>query len=134
VLVLASQLVWAGTVPVTGCNMGATATNTLKTRLLGVKLKHGVRVMGVILFPSILLRKIALFINSVSVRAKTSGLDLMTKMQTGPGSGRTPLPGPMPTGHVWSTLETGGSRTVGTCLPVMEQHQGGDNSVQQNGT
>ena len=117
-----------------GCNLGPTATNTLKKRLIEVRLKHGVRELMVILCPSILLRKITLFINSVSVRARTSGLVLMTKMQTGPGSGQTPLPGPMPTGLVWNTLVTGGSRTVGTCLPVMEQHQGGDNSEQQNGT
>ena len=114
--------------------MGPTVTNTLKTRLLGVRLKHSVRLMVVIWFLFTLLRKTALFINSASVLGKTSGLDLMTRMKTGPGSGQTRLPGPMPTGLVWSTLVTGGCRTVGTCLPVMEQHQGGDNSEQQNGT
>ena len=114
--------------------MGLTATNILKTRLTEVKLKHAAREVAVSLYPFILLRKIALFINSASVLGKTSGLDLMTRMKTGPGSGQTPLPGHMPTGLVWSTLVTGGCRTVGTCLPVMEQHQGGDNSEQQNGT
>ena len=98
-----------------------------------MRLKHAAREVAVSLYPFILPRKIALFINSVSVLEKTSGLDLMTKMQTGPGSGQTPLPGPMPTGLVWSTLVTGGCRTVGTCLPVMEQHQGGEASTQQNG-
>ena len=123
-----------GTVPVAGCNMGPTATNTLNTRLIEVRLNHSVGEKAVILFPFILLRKITLFINSASVRAKTSGLVLMTRMQTDTGSGRTPLPGHLPTGLVWSTLETGGSRTVGTCLPMMEQHLGGGASVQLNGT
>ena len=80
--------------------MGPTATNTLITRLVGVRLRQDVRKMVAILFPFILLRKITLFINSVCVLEKTSGSGLMTRMKTGHGSGQTPPSGHLQTGLV----------------------------------
>ena len=78
--------------------MGPNATNTLITRLRGVRLRQDVRKMVAILFPFILLRKTTLFINSASVLGKTSGSGLMTRMQTGRGSGQTPPSGHLQTG------------------------------------
>ena len=80
--------------------MEPTATNTLITGLIGVRLRQDVRKMVAILFPFILLRKTTLFINSVCVLEKTSGSVLTTKMQTGHGSGWIPPCGHFPTGLV----------------------------------
>ena len=85
---------------VIGASLRTNATDTLKIKQLGRKLVLHVLQRWEILQPFIQRRKMILFINLAMALKKISGLEQMTMIRTGHGSGETAQTGAIPTGPV----------------------------------